>query len=71
MKQGEKDKYKYMYEDDKTSESNFDIEEERIVISLCDEVDIQFLEFNEVTDMEDSKIHLGMYSPVKLSLEKL
>lgn len=58
VKQGEH--YKNVDEDDSTSVGSFNSEEEKMEISSCDEDEVQFPEFNEVTDMKDPKFLLGM-----------
>ncbi|XP_074352181.1 uncharacterized protein LOC141691354 [Apium graveolens] len=47
-------------DDGSSSESLFNSDEERMVVSSCDEADPQFPEFNEFTDMDDPQFKLGL-----------
>lgn len=46
--------------DDCTSSDDYNSSEERMAIISCDEDDVQYIEFNEATGMEDPKFSLGM-----------
>lgn len=46
--------------DGSSSESMFNSDEERMVVSSCDEDDPEYPEFNEITDMADPQFKLGM-----------
>ena len=46
--------------DDDSSDSPYNSNEDRMALSSCDEVDDEYKEFNEATDMEDPQFRMGM-----------